>query len=128
MRQDLDDRLVREFPNLYRDRNGTEDVTRMCDGFPGDGWFDLLYEASQKIEAAILALPESERPKYKACQVKEKFGTLRFYMDGPSTPEMDAAIRVAEDKSCKTCEYCGAPGKATRGGWVKTLCSDCNKK
>ncbi len=39
MRQDLDAALVRDFPNLYRDRHGDTRDTRMCDGFScGDGW------------------------------------------------------------------------------------------
>jgi hypothetical protein len=35
---------------------------------------------STKLEADIAALPADEQPNYKASQVKEKFGTLRFYL------------------------------------------------
>lgn len=59
-----------------------------------------------------------------ASQVKEKFGTLRFYMTS-ETEEMSAAIREAEHKSAETCEDCGSPGVLRRGGWVLTQCDKC---
>jgi len=61
-----------------------------------------------------------------ASQVKEKFGTLRFYGNN-FTDEMDKLVDAAERKSAKTCEYCGKPGKQRNGGWVRTLCNTCNK-
>ena len=80
MREELDKKLCEAFPNLYRDRHGDKTQTNMRWGFPGDGWFDLLWECSEKIEAEILKMPEAKRKECRAAQVKEKFGTLRFYM------------------------------------------------
>ena len=54
-------------------------------------------------------------------QVKEKFGTLRFYI-GPGSEAFYARIRLAEDESSSTCEECGEPGAPTETGWIKTLC------
>ena len=54
-------------------------------------------------------------------QVKEKFGGLRFYMDG-GTPEMRNYVHFAETMSMNTCECCGASGEPRNDGWVKTLC------
>ena len=55
-------------------------------------------------------------------QVKEKFGTLRFYMDG-----YDEAISAYEDfaeaMSARTCEECGCPGELRTQGWYRTLCN-----
>jgi len=60
-----------------------------------------------------------------ASQVKEKFGSLRFYTNG-FTDEMDKLVDEAECKSEETCEYCGKPGKRRNDGWVRTLCDTCN--
>lgn len=87
----------------------------------GEGWFTLLRELSAKLEALIVRLPLDARKEYRAEQVKEKFGTLRFYMSA-LTDEMSEAIRVAEEASAKTCELCGAPGVLRSRGWLKTLC------
>jgi hypothetical protein len=56
-------------------------------------------------------------------QVKEKFGGLRFYVNG-STDEQYALIRFAESMSYKTCEVCGKRGKPNKGGWIKTRCKE----
>lgn len=63
----------------------------------------------------------------RASQVKEKFGTLRFYMTC-ETKEMSEAIRVAEEESARTCERCGMPGEQRGGGWVLTLCDRCHNE
>jgi len=56
-----------------------------------------------------------------AVQVKEKFGTLRFYYDGGDR-YIDGLVNMAESMSAVTCEVCGNPGKIRTGGWVRTLC------
>lgn len=129
MRQELDDKLVNECPNLYRDRHADKSVTCMCWGFTcGDGWFDLIYEASKKIEAILVAMPEEERKNFKASQVKEKFGTLRFYMTGHND-SIEEIIDQAHERSTVTCEDCGKEGKL-RGNrrWIVTLCDECDAK
>lgn len=56
-----------------------------------------------------------------ATQVKEKFGTLRFYVYGADS-ETHAMINMAESMSARTCEVCGSPGTQNTGGWITTLC------
>jgi hypothetical protein len=56
-----------------------------------------------------------------ATQVKEKFGTLRFYYNG-GDGVVRGIERMAESMSAVTCETCGAPGKSRSGGWIQTLC------
>jgi hypothetical protein len=66
-------------------------------------------------------------PEYAICQIKEKFGGLRFYVDGvPYKSQGDEWINEAEALSFKTCEDCGKPGELTNSGgyWVKTLCKE----
>lgn len=62
----------------------------------------------------------------KVFQVKEKWGGLRFYLNG-GTEEMQAAINKAEKESLQICEICGMPGRIRNNGWTVTLCDRCNK-
>lgn len=59
----------------------------------------------------------------RAVQVKEKFGTLRFYTNSVS-PEIDAYINFAENMSAITCDVCGNKGKINEGGWLKVRCPE----
>lgn len=56
-------------------------------------------------------------------QIKEKFGTLRLYIDG-CYPYINGVIDMAEHMSSHICEKCGQIGKTYSLGWHKTLCLD----
>lgn len=60
------------------------------------------------------------------CQCKEKFGGLRFYINGAST-EVHELITKAEDASYKICEQCGSSTEVTQtnGRWINTYCKKC---
>lgn len=119
MRKELDDLLCAVAPNLYRQRSDDMSVTCMCWGFPGDGWFNLLLEASEALEALdqdIVAL-----------QVKEKYGTLRFYTSGYSDEAEDIIAR-AEARSAVECEDCGAEAILRGKHWFTTRCDHCEEK
>lgn len=125
MQRELDEALVRDFPNLYSDRNGDLRTTAMCWGFEcGSGWEPLLRELSEGLEKEILKLPVEHRDHIRASQVKEKYGTLRFYMTSESD-EMSYLIGEAERKSAVTCENCGSKGKVRNDGWISIRCDDC---
>lgn len=62
-------------------------------------------------------------PQVVASQVKEKFGTLRFYYYG-GDERVEGMERMAESMSSVMCETCGAPGKTRSGGWIQTLCDE----
>lgn len=126
MKKELDEQLCRDFPLLYRDRTASPSDTSMCWGFPGDGWYQIIRRLSEKLEAAIVKLPKKEQSHYRASQVKEKYGVLRFYM-AASNNEMDSWIQEAEEESERTCERCGAPGKLRGTHWLATLCDGCEK-
>ncbi|WP_166969286.1 hypothetical protein [Brevibacterium atlanticum] len=87
------------------------------------GWHKIIVELDSRIAAIA--------PNYKAEQIKEKFGALRFYYDSMSIDPSDwdtvnDLVRSAEDESLSTCEVCGATGSTvgprTRSRWIKTLC------
>lgn len=57
----------------------------------------------------------------EVCQVKEKFGGLRFYIN-ESSEEVFRRIREAEEKSYTICEVTGESGKLRKDiGWIRTL-------
>jgi hypothetical protein len=58
------------------------------------------------------------------CDVKEKFGGLRFYIT-QNNKILSKLISEAGAESYKTCEMCGEPGKLYGGYWIKTLCAKC---
>jgi hypothetical protein len=217
MDKELDEKLVKNHPLLYSDRQGDVRSTCMVWGFAcGNGWFDLIWDLSQKLEPLIkefkkenpdldcetCGCPRDEHygcktyrpgtcmavklkwipgplkgrtvyasdPKWKcklnrlynkavnvinsiikwprklfpwnyqacycteyrhphprAAQVKEKFGTLRFYMTH-ATEEMFELIEAAEAESEHTCESCGEPGEIGGQGWVSCLCEKCRNE
>jgi hypothetical protein len=52
--EELDKKLVDSFPLLYGDRHAPMQSTCMCWGFDcGDGWFDIIWNLSSKIEPII---------------------------------------------------------------------------
>lgn len=60
-------------------------------------------------------------PQVTVDQVKEKFGTLRFYYTG-GDEYIRGLTSMAESMTAVTCEECGAPGERRGGGWVHTYC------
>jgi hypothetical protein len=67
-----------------------------------------------------ISIPEPI-PQVTLDQVKEKFGTLRFYYTG-GDDYIRGMVTMAESMSGVTCEECGKPGTQTGGGWIKTVC------
>jgi hypothetical protein len=71
-------------------------------------------------------LPEMV-PQVTLDQVKEKFGTLRFYYSG-GDDYISGLVSMAESMSGVTCESCGNTGERKGGGWIKTICEPCEDK
>jgi hypothetical protein len=78
-----------------------------------DGWIPLVQNL---IEEAVEAGWDKQ-----ICQVKEKFGGLRFYINS-SNDEVFDIITKYEKLSYETCEVCGEKGELRKGGWYSTLC------
>ena len=86
-----------------------------CKRCVGPGWAGLIDEI-------YAALPADAH----ISQLKEKFGGLRFYVDG--VPEV--VYKIVDDceaRSYTICEVCGATGKLRNTGWLATLCDGCEK-
>lgn len=128
MRKELDDALCKKFPKIFKDRKGDMRQTAMCWGFMcGDGWYKLIETLCE-----LLMWDESTRKQHKkppvATQVKEKFGTLRFYVNG-ANERQHHFIEFAEYMSGKICESCGTmEGIYHTKGWIRTTCQPCDEK
>tara|TARA_Y100000310_G_scaffold85242_1_gene82054 strand:+ start:227 stop:556 length:330 start_codon:yes stop_codon:yes gene_type:complete len=94
----------------------------------GSGWFSLIRSLSEGIEEWNREHPESESAS--VLQIKEKFGTLRFYVFGGDPNVITPLIREAETLSSTTCQDCGVEGinEPNDGGWWNTLCVECRTK
>lgn len=84
------------------------------------GWANLVLD----LHIALTKLC----PDYRVGQIKEKFGSLRYYIFYVSRPEKVIATAIKlliagyEDLSSRTCETCGAPGELRDTRWQRTLC------
>ena len=124
MKQELQDQLFEKYPDIFAQRHLPMTQSCMCWGIDtGDGWYQIIDDLCAKIKAHVDEV-KLKYPKYKmeASQVKEKFGTLRFYTDY-SHPAVEEFIREAVALSAKTCDVCGEPGHcASYRGWWMTMC------
>lgn len=128
----LENKIYKKFPKLYRQAKLSEMQTCMCWGFQcGDGWYQLLYNLSQKISDHV-ELNHDEFAEYypEVSQVKSKYGMLRFNVDG-ADDEIHKMIDKAEKLADITCEDCGKEydGKMKNyGSWVYNMCDECFDK
>lgn len=88
---------------------------------PGSGWSAII----DRLHRELLVLD----PEYELCQVKEKFGALRFYAEFRAEVRQvcQALVASAEAESARTCERCGASGRLrTQRRRDLTLCDRCH--
>jgi len=88
------------------------------------GWLPLVIN----LHKSILELD----PNYELLQVKEKFGSLRYYVNTYSIytdigKEIHHLIYTAEESSLTICQLCANPGSLqSKSYWpLKTLCDSC---
>lgn len=90
----------------------------------GDGWYNVIEKM-----AAKLSMIQVKSEPIKIGQIKEKFGSLRIYLDSYDEESNDLTyeiIRDAETESGKTCELCGNPGTiVSPRHWLVCLCETC---
>ena len=160
MQDELELKLAEEFPFMRKKKTLQEQEAegRISDLYSafgcemGDGWYELLRDMCKEI---MESYQKAEKPvNLVVDQIKEKFGTLRFYyhfegqpqtlhafdfLGGPSLrfqqeknslqKEIADAVRKAEKCSGTVCEKCGKSGRLRKDlRWVLTLCDDCYSK
>lgn len=129
MTEEKDKALCAKYPKIFNRVQGTEH---------SDGWYDIIDTLCSTIQQHVNHKRKSEPfagmtdeefdeiHQVTVAQVKEKWGGLRFYVDG-ADGYVRGAVDMAEMMSYRVCEACGSPGKRRPGGWVRTLCDGCAK-
>ena len=144
MNDNLDKELCKKYPKIFVGRSLPMTETAMCWGFEhGDGWFNIIDKLCSNIQGHIdwknkqrekllventhnLKIPD-HITQVVAVQVKEKFGTLRFYYEG-GDDYIRGLVSMAESMSGVTCEVCGKPGTTGGTGWIHTACEEHRRK
>lgn len=124
------EKIFSSCPTIFRHRFDGPDKNLRWLGFRcGDGWFELILELSINLETIVKTqqIEHGLSGKYLpwVVQIKEKFGGLNYYMSAQND-EMRDLIHAAGQRSEKTCETCGKPGKTRNlDGWCYTECVPC---
>jgi len=112
-----------EMNEFLQSIGGLKNGYRAGDVITDVGFFECGPGWNQLIKDLITDLIEMGWDK-EICQIKEKFGGLRFYTN-ETTDEMYDRISKAEADSYETCEETGRPGKLRQDlGWWVTLCDE----
>jgi hypothetical protein len=119
MKEELRKKLVDKYPKIFSPDFIFEH---------GDGWYWLIDKLCTTLQ---FNTNYNNMPQIKAAQIKEKFGTLRFYhkrIEGGTPKCARGIISLAEELSSCICEECGASGATTRNncGWLSTKCIKCS--
>lgn len=142
MNKHLEKYFIETYPKIFSEMYGPVDKTCMHWGITcGDGWFNLLNALCYKIQSRIDKRADDLKngyvihgdfdliPQVVAKQIKEKFGTLRFYYHG-GDETIDNYVEMAAAMSAFICEECGISdlslGQTTN--WIRNLCPKCAKK
>ena len=83
-----------------------------------NGWRGIIENMLEDIDEHVRATGIEE---FQITDVKEKWGSLRVSCWGEDD-RISALVDVAEERSARTCEICGAPGRIYGEGWVMARC------
>jgi hypothetical protein len=127
MSPELDKQLVEKYPMIFVNRHADMKTTAMCWGFDhNDGWYWIIDNLCSCIQGYIDNNSHLNITQVVATQVKEKYGSLRFYYDG-GDEKIDGMVWLAEHQSWNTCENCGSTKNIIHTeGWIQTLCKSCH--
>ena len=125
MRKELEQKLVKRLPTWF---NVNGDARHSLTPFRfqcGVGWYKILWRLCVDMEPLVAELEQETGESFEVVQVKEKLGTLRFYVSHHSDA-INERIADASKESSRTCEVCGQPGKQrkTDGGRVQARCDE----
>lgn len=122
MSPELETKLYKKYPKIFSDIDKDMTESPMYWGLEiNDGWYDLIDTLCSTMQNWIDNNSHRNISQVVAEQVKEKYGTLRFYVRGGDN-YTDGMITLAESMSEKICELCGDPGQIRNYSWVSTLC------
>tara|TARA_R110000824_G_scaffold89748_4_gene219784 strand:+ start:2091 stop:2492 length:402 start_codon:yes stop_codon:yes gene_type:complete len=125
MTPELQNSLYERYPKIFRQKDMSIQETCMCWGIcTGDGWYDIINMLCNAIQHRIESKSNSELPiqSVEATQVKEKWGSLRFYYEG-GDEYIEGLVSMAELLSSVTCLSCGASTADRQER--RNICSNC---
>lgn len=137
MQEELQNKLIEKYPKIFKQKDSPMNQTCMYWGLEcGNGWYDLIDRLCFQLQ---FNTEHNNYPQVEATQVKEKFGTLRFYYQTNASEEdkyserncryIEGLISFAEFYSEFICENCGSMENVSQTkGWITTLCENCMKK
>jgi hypothetical protein len=97
MKQELQERLFKDYPKIFARRHMSKEHTLMCYGIQcPDSWYDII----DTLCARIKSYADQNGLIIEANQIKTKFGGLRFYVTY-SDPYVRGLIDMAEMTSLK---------------------------
>lgn len=113
--------LCEKYPFLVSDNNINYEYTKL-DEMP-DGWRrafgeQMCEEIARELEANNMS------DTYHVLQIKEKYGSLRWYDNG-FTEHGNEIISKYEELSKRTCISCGEPATLVSTGWISPWCDKC---
>lgn len=137
MKPELEQYLIKKYPKIYTEIGSDQPFALF--GFEcNDGWFRLILWLSKYIQEytdmhnkwAEKFPNENHKPvpQVKIMQVKEKFGTLRYYYHG-GDEKISAVVDFVEMISANICESTGKTDNIghNKSGWIKTHHKDLTK-
>lgn len=146
MKLELEHQLVSKYPNLFKDYGGSPRETCLAFGIEcGDGWYNIIDTLCGAIQSEvdwINGLWPNVNFKCCAVQVKEKYGSLRFYYEFTYTTDLAAEYMeklegsmdrisgmtvLAEKISATTCERCGDKCQREDAPFPRAICSACDQ-
>lgn len=110
-------KLETQFPKMFTHNYGGLEVNA--------GWLQLIESLCTRIQSHIDWKSKSgnEIEQVTIDQIKEKFGTLRFYYSG-GDEYISGLVDMAEEMSGHICDVCGSPGKLGGKRWIATRCKN----
>jgi len=123
MKDELEKQLITKYPKIFVDANKSMVESCMYWGIEcPDAWYHLIDNLCEHIQSYI---DNNNVAQVVADQVKEKFGTLRFYYHG-GDDHVDGMVSHAEHLSGKLCASCGTNlDVGYTLGWITHLCRTC---
>lgn len=122
MNENLEKKLMKKFPwfeakNIWSGEKLNSPYYCECD----DGWYNLIYNCCKDIEQ-LYKSKNADINTLRILQIKEKYGTLRIYLDN-YIDGTDDIVTKYENLSSEICEVCGDKGSLKlKNSWMKTLC------
>lgn len=125
--------LIERFPFLMPRNRWTDKIPEdfdysytELDAMP-DGWRKAFGE--QLCEELREELVRADYlDKYRITQIKEKYGSLRWYDLGCTKRMLREIIPKYERLSARTCIQCGKPATKISTGWISPYCDTCADK